>query len=300
VIAPTLKRQAGWLLFDAALPAPLLSLSPDETLEPRLLTLGAHLPVGCKYALVADSGLRLRAERSEPDEAEAAARMADIESAIASGFAAAAHSLGIGGESARSTAKSPVDTSRPDLSSLCREAGWIYTERSPKALSVDLGIPGRSVSALVELRDRHIAVEAELVPSISSARVFREALAIFGLRVNGAFRMARTVLRNTHFEPADAHLDSIWLEAPIARDASSAELAAALGSLAVTARHCALEARLLADDERIARAYASRCRWEARAPGTDASARPQEALGKDPDPLPDHVGRKSSNQQGGK
>jgi hypothetical protein len=92
-----------------------------------------------------------------------------------------------------------------------------------------------------------IAVEVELVQMPDAEGPCRAALAALLLRVNAVFRMTRAVLRGP--EPR------ALLEVCLPHGAGAEELGEAIAALAVATRRSALEARLLAVDERLARAY---------------------------------------------
>jgi porphobilinogen deaminase len=107
-------------------------------------------------------------------------------------------------------------------------------------------VPGAYLPALIEARGDRIAVEAELARMPEADGPCRTALAVLLLRVNGAFRLVRAVL---------APDSRALLEVSLSRPAGAAELGEALAALAVAARHVALEARLVASDAGIARAF---------------------------------------------
>lgn len=265
MIRPLTRREAGWLLFDAPLPDPTPRLHDDEDLAATLLGLNATLPAGCKYALAGASDLRVRAEQPEPAEPDVVARMAEVEE----GFVAAADQLGVAETAKHSGAKASSDAPAPELASLCREAGWLFKERSDGALLVDLGVSGSYVTALVEARVSGIAIETIVVTEHPDAAACRAALAALLLRANGAFRMARAV-----FHSADGDCQALF-EAPLPAAASAVEFGMALGAVAVAAQHCAVAAQMLAADERLARAYLERCRTEdrsGRVPEIESSA----------------------------
>lgn len=76
------------------------------------------------------------------------------------------------------------------------------------------------------------------------------------------------------FRSSDDDCQALF-EAPLPADASAVEFGMALGAVAVAAQHCAVEAQMLATDERLARAYLKRCRTEdrpGRVPEIESSA----------------------------
>jgi hypothetical protein len=238
LLTPTLRREDGWLLYSARVPKPC----PAE--HETLLAWSGELPGGCKFARgAAPAELHVSAEL--PALAECAERVA----VVAAGFAAAAVRLGLGtGEALRETSLDFAPP--PDLAALTREVGWPFEERADGTLAVDLTVPGAYVPALVEAHADRIAVEVEIARMPEPDGPCRAALAALLLRVNGAFRMVRAVQR--------APESRALLEVSLPRTASPAGLAEALAALAVAARHCALEARLLAGDTAIARTFLDR------------------------------------------
>jgi hypothetical protein len=237
VLTPELHREDGWLLYAALVPAQ----SPRD--PEQLLAWSSALPGGCKFAR-GGARTELRVQAELPALAECAERVAGVEA----GFAAAAARLGLGAAPAEHEAMLAFEPS-PDLAALCREAGWPFEERADGSLAVDLFVPGAYLAALVEARADRVTVEAELV-RLPDAGASREALAALLLRVNGAFRMVRAVL---------APESRALLEVSLPLTANAAELGEAIAALAVAARHCALEARLVAIDAALARAFLERC-----------------------------------------
>jgi hypothetical protein len=231
VIRPTKRHEAGWLLLDGPLPEGAKPLPGQDDVAETLLGSSSELPFGFKVAACGPLGLRLRAERPEPLSPDAAGSL--VGRRVPEGHATTSTS----------------ETTPIDLAGLCREAGWAFEARSDGALVVDLGVGGAYLPALVEARTSIIAVEASIVSPLPEAPECRAALAAFLLRANAAFRMMRAVLRERGDE-----CEAV-LEAPLPSDANASDLSRALGAVAVAARHCAIEARMLADDERIARAY---------------------------------------------
>jgi len=238
VLTPSVRRDEGWLLYSAALPRPF----PED--RERLLAWSGELAGNCKFGCdAAHAELRVQAEL--PLSVEADERVAWVEA----GFAAAAERLGLATVVAVQGALLPMTVAR-ELAELCDDAGWPGEKRADGSLAVDLGVQGAYVPATVERCGERIAVETELVGMPEVEGPCRAALVAFLLRVNGAFRMARAVVRGS--EPR-AFLE-VWL--PLAADAE--ELGEAIAALAVAAQRSALEARLLACDERLAAAYLER------------------------------------------
>ncbi len=246
--SPAIQRDRGWISFDVAVPADAPGLPGGEELASNLLALSAFLASGCKYALSEEPGLCVRAEWPEPGGPLSKPRTASLEA----GVAAAAHQLGVAVSGAPVVVTPLPHEPAPDLAGLCRDAGWPFDERSDGTLVVDLGVNGAYVAATVAACDSGIAIEAELVSPLPEPGLCRTALAAFLLRANGAFRMARAVFRAG---TSDGGAERAVLEAPLPADTTAAELGDALGALAVVAQHCAIEAQLIAADERIARAY---------------------------------------------
>lgn len=254
MIRPVTKREDGWLLFDAPLPKGVPMLRDIEVAASLLLGLNATLPAGCKFALVGAADLRVRAELPELADRDAPARGAAVEA----GFVTAIQELRAGSTSKPSNREASNDASAPELANLCREAGWAFEERPDGTLVVDLGVPGAYVPALVEARTSGFAVEAILIDALPASRARRVAIASLLLRANGAFRMARAVFRSVEAG------SQAMLEASLPSDADAVEFGLALGAVAVAAQHCAVEARMLAEDDRLALAYTSRFPTEER------------------------------------
>ncbi len=252
MIRPVIRRESGWLVCDAPLSkgVPVLRDARTEDVATTLLGASALLPAGCKFALVGASNLRVRAEQPDPPEPDLTARMAEMEA----GFEAAADPFGGAWAAQLEVVDLPNDLSTLDVASLCREASWPFEQRPDGAVVVDIGLSGSYVPAVVEARASGIAVETDLVARIPTAATRRAALAALLLRANGAYRMVRAVIRSSKDE------SRALLEAPLSVDASAVEFSLALGSVAVAAQHCAAEAEMLATDERLARAFLSRCR----------------------------------------
>lgn len=231
-----LQRDDAWLRYGAMLPEPL---AHDRE---GLLVWSGTLPGGCKVACGPDAALRLQADL--PASWECAERTAAIEA----GFAAAAARLGLDATPMQPAAVLPI-AAPPDLAARCAESGWPYVERPEGAFVTDLGVPDAYLPALIEARADGIALGAELAV-VPAAGERRAALVALLLRVNGAFRLARAVLRGP--EPR------ALLEVVLPRTSGAAELGEALAALAVAARGCAREAQLVAADETIARVFLAR------------------------------------------
>ena len=237
MLTPTLHREAGWLLYAAPLPERL----PGD--REALLGWSATLPGGCKFACGAGATLSVQAEL--PLLSECAERTTAIEA----GYAAAAARLGLGAAPVPKATLLP-SSEPPDLAALCREAGWPFEERAGGSLAVDVRIPGAYLPVLIEAHADRVAVEAEIVGLPDADGPCRAALVALLLRVNGAFRMVRAVVRGP--EPRAL----LEVELPPSTDAG--ELGEAIAAVAVAARHCALEARLVATDEATAHAFLER------------------------------------------
>jgi hypothetical protein len=231
VLKPLLVREEGWLLYSAALPA----CAPADGAG-----LLAPLPAGCKLAAGEGAALEVRAEL--PEFCESTERNAAIEA----GFGTAAARLGLGAAPAQHAAVLPFDAP-PDLAALAREVGWPFEERAGGSLTVDLGVAGAYVAALVEAHAAGVTVSAEIA-FVPEADPCRGALVALLLRVNAAYRLVCAVLRGA----------SARLEVELPAQPGAAELAEALAALAVAARACVLEARLLASDAALAHAFLER------------------------------------------
>jgi hypothetical protein len=237
MLTPDVHRDEGWLLFGARVPETFPANGES------LLRWSAELPGGCKFVRAAPRApIWVRAE--VPLAVESEERIASVRV----GFAAAAFRLGASTAPRECEASArPAAGVPPDLAGLCREAGWPFEKRSEGSLVVDLGVQNTYLPALVEARADRIAAEIELVRLPEAEGPCRTALAGLLLRANGVFRMTRAVVR----EPEPRAL----LEVCLPRCAGVEEIGEALAALAVAARRSALEARLLAADERLARAY---------------------------------------------
>jgi hypothetical protein len=239
VLTPTLQREDGWLLFTAEAPA-----AASRRCDPlRLLAWSGTLSGGCKFARSA-AGAELSVHAELPAFAESPERVAAIEA----GFAEAAARIGLAASAPAWPAEIPAEPPQP-LATLCREAGWPFEERADGSIAVDLGVPGAYVQALVDALADRIRIDAELADVPEAKGPCRTALAELLLRANGAFRMVRAVLGTA---------SRAVLEVALPPTAGAAELAEALAALAVAARGCALEARLVATDEALAQAFLER------------------------------------------
>jgi hypothetical protein len=265
-----LRREEGWLLYDAPVHAGRPGACPGIDPE-RLLVWSGELSGGCKFAHAPERPLlRVRAELPAADPATERA------AAVEAGFAAAAQRLGLANGAAavaaerlglgpdleaaqhRNASYEPAaHTPAPDLATLCREAGWPFEERTDGSLSVDLGVRGIYLVATVEPRGAGIALEAELATLPAPPGPCRSALLLLLLRANGAFRMARAVLRMPHGTLDDARdaAARVVLEVALPSMPGAGELSEAIAAIAVAAQRSALEARCVASDERLARAY---------------------------------------------
>ena len=138
----------------------------------------------------------------------------------------------------------------PDLASLCAEVGWPFEAREGGTVAVDLGIPGAYCPALIATRTDAVSIVLEIVALPEAPGIRRVALVEFLQRASRVFRIGRAVVAGS---PPQAHLEVVLPRVP---DAD--ELGESLAALAVAARHCAREARLIAADEAIARLFLKR------------------------------------------
>ena len=240
MLTPTLRREEGWLSFAARIATPIAAACAGDrgTGRAALLECSGRLPGNCKLAGTADQELVVRAEL--PERFETPERVAAIEL----GFAAAAAHFGLGAEPPLRDAGLPF-LAAPDLANLCAEAGWSFEQRDGGTLIVDLGVPGTYLAAQIAPGLESVSLTLEVVALPEADGLRRWALVEFLLRANGAFRMVRAVLAGS---PPQARLEVVLPLVPAAE-----ELGAAIAALAVAARHCALAARFVAADEKIAR-----------------------------------------------
>lgn len=237
MLTPRLRRDEGWLLYDAPVPSGSSRCCED------LLAWSGALPGGCKFGAGASGAAVVLAE------IPSGTAFAERCSAVESGFAVAAARLGLAAEPALAARALPA--AQPlDLGASCREAAWPFEERADGSLVVDLGVPGGYVPGLIAAKGADVVVEADLTELPEAGSVRRRALAALLLRVNAAFRMVRAVLA-----PGG---ERAVLEARIPHQACAADLGVAISAVAVAARSCALEALLVAQDEDVARAFLER------------------------------------------
>jgi len=139
-----------------------------------------------------------------------------------------------------------------DLSALCREAGWPFTERDGGRLAVELetapsaGFHQALVQALPGEAGVGISVDLQVMPDLSS--VSREALGLFLLTATGALRMPRAIARL-----AGEHA-TVGFEVRLGRAADAFAVGLALGACSVACDMCGPEVKVL-QNERLARAY---------------------------------------------
>lgn len=236
MLTPTPRRDEGWLAYSAPLATPIAAGFASD--RAALLEWSAGLPGNCKLAGSADRETWLRAEL--PARFESRERIAEIEL----GFAAVPAHFDLGDVPPLREGELPL-LEAPDLASLCAEAGWPFEGREDGTLAVDLGVPGAYLPALIASRWDCVSIAQEIVALPEAPGIRREALVEFLLRANGAFRMVRAVIAGS---PPQARLEVLLPRGP-----SAEELGESLAALAVAARHCAREARLIAADEMIAR-----------------------------------------------
>jgi len=258
VTLPGQRRDATWMLFDAPLTPTPAPPTAGDGLDATLLAWSAQLEGGVKFSRpVGGSALHLRAELPLPEDAASDEDAQSGFGAVEAGFAAAARQLGIDSPHVGVSPPPESEGELPDMASLCAETGWPFDERAEGGVAIDLAVPGLCLPAHVEAREAGIFLQAELTEAPRSPRACREALAALLLGINAAHRMVRGVFRNDLGASGDARA---WLEAWLPGNASSSQLGEAIASAAVAARHCALEARCLAGDERLARAFLARSR----------------------------------------
>ena len=299
MICPDITRKKDWLLFDATLPGRGLSLAEGRSAgrhdvglsAPALIASSASLSAGCKYALVGASELHLRSEAPAPNEPDQPSHIAAVQKAFAEADAATKINAPPNPHSIPDRSSDQSQTSPQDLTILCSEAGWLFEERSKDALVIDLGASGAYVPALLEARTSGISVEVNLVERPTAIGPRLTALAVFLLRLNGAFRMSRAVFREEHGESRAV------LEASLRPDATPRELDLALGAIAVAARQCAAEARWLARDIRLARAFLNRCSADScPAPEWESVESSLTEILRDPHSNPSHLESQQSSQ----
>ena len=233
----------GWLLLDAALgvgspPAPRLW---------QFLQWNAALGGGARFALhPRQPGLRVRAEVPLDEEVDLGGRVHEAYTGLKAAMRTMEYGPGDG-------SGVPGDAVRGDLSDLCRQTGWDFSEREPGRLAVDLDVPGAFQQAIVEAyRDRGVAVAVPLLDPAGAeppAQVCRQALGLLLLRVCGIVRMARAAAE-TRAGVTQARFEVVFGTSPCV-----AELTHAFAALSVACRLAAREAAVLWDDETVARAY---------------------------------------------
>ena len=232
-----------WLQFDST---PAAARKPARWMVEK----NTRIRGAAKFALMpGDQRLHIRAELPLADEIDLPAGIVEVCASLADANSLLGRTRPqkhpVTAESSEGLAQNVAD--------ICRESGWDFQERSSTELSIDLEIPADFSQALLEPTDSgHVRLSAEVVDQESTSDVCCEALAVILARACGAFRMMRAVLKADP-ERLSARLELVWVSLPTPYAVSEA-----LAALSVAIRLCGAEARALARDEVVARAYLAR------------------------------------------
>jgi hypothetical protein len=198
--------------------------------------------------------LNVSADISLDDEVNLASRIEESLHGFATALEATCGPHGNASVDSRSTvpiseaAKGPD----PDLRRLCEEAGWPFIERPTGSLAVDLGVPRDFYQGIVEEqegRDGGIRLSVGLAQGELSPKLCRWAVAFFLLTACSALRMVRPATEGKEHESA------VSLEISFASRPCAPELHHALAALSVACQMIGREAKVLHQDERLAREY---------------------------------------------
>ncbi|MEW6741302.1 MAG: hypothetical protein AB1486_00970 [Planctomycetota bacterium] len=232
-----------WVALQAPSGVPACGQDPWE-----LLVLNGRIEGPSKFAL--DPGRfvpHLRAEVPLDDEVHLTSRLAAAFSGIRVGHAALL-SPQSGGETPASRwdhvgqvgrsedQRSVADRLRIDLTELCNDSGWPFTEREGGSLAVDLGVRAGFQQARVTREG-----SGETCASVSVARlgalpqVCRDALGVFLLTACRLVRLARATIDEQKGR------SQVSFEVRLADPLSAGELGHALGALSAACRHFAAE-----------------------------------------------------------
>lgn len=217
----------------------------------QLLRLNHQLASG-KFALLpGEDAAHLRAEIPLDEEVDITRRLQEA----CAGFKAAAGSLH--GEKMKEHARPfPVigstETSQQkasELTRLCQEAGWQFTERSATKLAVDLEVGDGFYQAMIEERaNGEVLVFVELARDESFGEWSRRAMGAMLLRASGIVRFTRAALSET-----DGHAAALF-ETMFPTMPCAVELDHALSALSIACRLCGHEVAAM-KDEAVARNY---------------------------------------------
>lgn len=221
----------------------------------ELLQWNADLTGGGKFALLPEEqSINLRAEIPLGEDVDLAGRIHQA----CTGFKTALERLRGGktkdyqaGPHPAIFAADPVQSAGPDLSRLCHEAAWPFTERSAGKLVVDLDVPDGFYQAIIQERmsQVHVSVELAACESLSLSQLCRQALGALLLIACGMVRLARATAEEREGRTA-VRFEVVFVSPPCA-----AEMAHALSALSVACRLCGREAKVLQQDEGAAEEY---------------------------------------------
>jgi hypothetical protein len=230
----------SWLRFDST---PSAAGKSARWMMERNAGLGGL----AKFSLVPDDPrCHLRAELPLDEEIVAAARIAEVCAA----FADASKLLDRRRPGRRAAQAESGQCPAQNFAEICRESGWDCQERSSGELSIELEIPdGFNQATLAPTDTGHLRLFAQIVDEDSASEVSRAALAAMLARACGSFRMIRAAMA-ADSERAEARMELLWVTPP-----TPYELSEGLCALSVAVRLCGEEARVLARDEAVARAY---------------------------------------------
>jgi hypothetical protein len=233
----------SWLQFDS---------SPDAAAHSAcwVVEKNAEINGPAKLALLrGDPRCHIRAELPLDDEIDSQAGIAEVCAAFVD-----AREILAGSRPRRRRPKAQAEQpARRSLAETCRESGWGFEQRSATELAIELEIPdGFTQATLVTSDSGYARLSAEIVGRDSPGDAARAALATMLARACASFRMIRAAL-----EPDPLRLLA-RLELVGGLVLAPHELSEALASLSVAVRLCAEEARVLARDEVVSRAYLAR------------------------------------------
>jgi hypothetical protein len=259
---PTVSKGVWELLQGTLLEVPLPNSGKRGLTTPRsvweLLQWNAQVPGGGKFVILPDEqSAHLCAEILLDDEVDLAGRIRDT----CAGFKMALEKVR-GGKTGDDQADShpvifaadPVQDTGYNLPRLCHEVGWPFTERSAERLVVDLEVPDGFYQAIIEERMSRVHVWVELVACESLPQSCRHALGVLLLRA------CRIVMARATAEEREDRTTARF-EVVFASPPCTAELARSLSALSVACRFFGREAKVLQQDEVVAREYLALQGW---------------------------------------
>ena len=256
----------SWLVFN--LPAP--RNRPRRAW--KLLERNGELPGNARYVLRPDGVVRLRSEvplqemwgpgkeRLAGDVARALSDLASACGITAPELRSSGAGSGSGDVTAVATGDAAPASSERELSDLCTEAGWPFTERGNGSLSVDLETAGGAFTGMLSSVGETVVLIADLTRGDMRAdRDCQEGVAVLLL---SATAQVRTVAAITRSDDTGAAMGAEF-RVRLPAHATGADLAHGLSAISVACDACGREARVVSKDPQLARLYLEVChpRW---------------------------------------